>query len=201
MTMTCTFEGCARPIRRPRSGLCEAHYKRKWRCGDPAGQRAHHGDLIKYAQSTIVTAPKDRCVPWPFAKTGQGYGLMWRNGKKAMAHRYVCELQHGAPPSNKHDAAHTCGKGHEGCVNPHHLVWKTRAENMADKIAHGTHSRGEQHPQAKLTEKAVLHIRKAVAARTSTQADLARRYGVHPQYIHCIVSRRSWRWLAEQEHE
>lgn len=50
----------------------------------------------------------------------------------------MCQKAHGDPPSPKHDAAHSCGRGHEGCVNPNHLSWKTKKQNQADRITHGT---------------------------------------------------------------
>lgn len=50
----------------------------------------------------------------------------------------MCILAHGEPPSPEHVAAHSCGQGHEGCVNPGHLRWATVAENIADTLKHGT---------------------------------------------------------------
>jgi hypothetical protein len=81
----------------------------------------------------------EECVIWPMARdASNGYCHMGWNGKRYWAHRLMCELAHGPAPSDKHEAAHSCGKGHEGCVNPRHLEWKTRAENQADRTAHGT---------------------------------------------------------------
>lgn len=33
----------------------------------------------------------------------------------------MCELVYGKPPMPKHQAAHNCGKGNLGCINPKHL--------------------------------------------------------------------------------
>src|SRR6185312_1870651 len=61
----------------------------------------------------------DACMPWPFSKDGRvGRGGLTYRGKSYWAHRLMCELAHGAPPTPKHQAAHNCGKGHYGCVNP-----------------------------------------------------------------------------------
>jgi hypothetical protein len=98
------------------------------------------------------------------------------------------------PPSSKYQAAHKCGNGHLGCVNPKHLSWKTRAENEADKIAHGTISRGERNGHAKLVEASVIAIISR-ADRGETQQSLADSFGVHQSTISVIVHRKRWRYL------
>lgn len=65
--------------------------------------------------------------------------------------------------------------GHVGCHNnntpgddrPENLRWDTLAGNFADKVANGTHARGERNVKAKLTEAAVLEIRKSCESSTS----------------------------------
>lgn len=48
--------------------------------------------------------------------------------------RLVLEWKSGPPPSELHEAGHTCPKGeNELCVNPEHLEWMTREENEAHK--------------------------------------------------------------------
>jgi hypothetical protein len=68
----------------------------------------------------------DECVTWPFSRNRDGYP----SGQK---HRWVCEKVNGPSPSARHVAAHSCDRGHEGCINKRHLEWKTHAENMRDK--------------------------------------------------------------------
>ena len=80
----------------------------------------------------------DDCLPWPFCRDGRvGRGRMGHEGKRPWAHRLMCELAHGPPPTPKHQAAHECGKGHYGCVNPRHLAWKTNSENQLDRRKNG----------------------------------------------------------------
>lgn len=77
------------------------------------------------------------CLLWPFGKA-RGYGQVTAgNGDKRIlkAHRVMCGMAHGEPPTPKHEAAHSCGN--HGCVNPNHLSWKTRAENQAESVAMG----------------------------------------------------------------
>lgn len=80
----------------------------------------------------------DDCVTWPFSTNGMGYGVFAYLGENHYAHRFVCELAHGAPPTDGHQAAHSCGNGHNGCVTPSHLSWKTNSENQLDRREHGT---------------------------------------------------------------
>lgn len=82
----------------------------------------------------------DECLTWPFARV-RGYGQVKAWGKIRKAHRVMCQLAHGEPPSAEHHAAHSCGRGHLGCVHSGHLSWKTPKENAMDKTLHGTHGR------------------------------------------------------------
>jgi hypothetical protein len=60
------------------------------------------------------------------------------SGHFERATRVMCKLAHGPAPTPKHHAAHSCGKGHEACINPKHLRWATPRENAADAKLHGT---------------------------------------------------------------
>ena len=48
----------------------------------------------------------------------------------------MCFLAHGEPPTPDHVAAHSCGKGRDGCVHPKHLRWATSSENALDLSVH-----------------------------------------------------------------
>lgn len=75
----------------------------------------------------------DECLDWPFSRNLNGYGHLSYNGKVREAHRVLCIMVRGEPPTPKHHAAHSCGRGKFGCVNPRHIVWKTPSENMMDR--------------------------------------------------------------------
>jgi hypothetical protein len=142
-----------------------------------------------------VDHPSDECLTWPYAldKT-TGHGSVNINRKIEDPSRVMCALVHGKPPTTKHEAAHSCGKGHKGCVNPRHLSWKTHAENMADTLVHGTSTKGERHGCAKLTESEVLAIRDG-ARRGVTQKALAERFNVSDGAIYSIVHNINWRHI------
>lgn len=97
------------------------------------------------------------------------------------------------PPTPKHDAAHSCGKGKNGCVTKRHLSWKTRKENEADKIPQDKHTRGERRWNAKLTEDDVHRIRSLKGKMT--MQEIGDRFGVCATAIHDIYRHKNWGWL------
>ncbi|ANL02641.1 HNH endonuclease protein [Rhizobium phage RHph_Y25] len=176
--------------------LCGPHYTRLLRHGDPLGGGTSPGEPMRFVHEVVLHYTGEDCLSWPFGKHPKGYGQICVDSKIVYAHRYVCELVRGAPPTSEHDAAHSCGKGHEGCVAPGHLVWKTRAENEADKLSHGTHSRGERHVGAKLTEAAVREIINLKGLES--QSKLAKRFKVSESLIYAVHAGRAWAWLTEK---
>lgn len=117
-------------------GWCVAHYERWRRHGDPLGggpPRASSAEPARYFRDTVLAYEGDDCLAWPFCRDRNGYGKM---GGKIVS-RLVCEKEHGPPPTPAHEAAHSCGKGHEACVAKRHLSWKTRAENASERVIHG----------------------------------------------------------------
>lgn len=121
----------------------------------------------------------DDCLFWPFARCAGRYGSVTRNGKSRYAHREMCEAKNGPPPTAKHEAAHSCGRGFDGCVNPNHLSWKTRHENQSDRMLHGTVMCGERHGNCRLRKSQVLEI----IASSESQKTLAERFGVSISHI------------------
>lgn len=132
------------------------------------------------------------CLMWPFSRSSRGYGRIRLNGTNMQVTRIMCAYRHGSPPTSKHEAAHSCGKGRFGCVNPQHLRWATATENNADRLVHGTHNKGEQNGRAKLSEADVLAIR---AVKGVLHRDLAQQYGVSFRTIAHVINYRSWVWL------
>lgn len=106
----------------------------------------------------------------------------------------MCTLAHGKRPSRRHQAAHSCGKSHEGCVHPGHLRWATPQENEADKLLHGTHMRGERNHNAKLTEDDIRLIR-SLRGKLSQRA-IGEKFHVSEAAIMMIHSGRNWGWLT-----
>ena len=139
-----------------------------------------------------VDFDEDDCLLWPFSHGGRGYGRLRIDGRLQQAHRIMCKYRHGPPPTPVHEAAHSCGNGHLGCVHPMHVSWKTPKENQADKIIHGTSNRGNRSARTKLTQADVLAIR---AAEGTPHRLLAIEYGVAESTISCVIRRHKWAWL------
>lgn len=191
MRRECSIEGCSKQVLA--RGLCSAHYRRLSVYGSPTGGGRQQG-LLKQFAFEASTYSGDECVIWPFGKDRAGYGRMRWAGRDAGAHQVVCELAHGPRPTPKHEAAHSCGMGHTGCVSPTHLRWATHKENHSDRAAHGTNNAGESCGSAKLTEEDVLEIRRVYGPGIS-QISLARKYGVESSSIRKILSRVTWRHI------
>lgn len=187
---TCTIEGCHKPQRS--FGLCVAHYTRQRRHGSPSGGGPEYAQAQQFLRDHAGHVG-DECLFWPFARGSKGDGVVYFRGKQTSTNYAMCCLAHGEPPSSKHEAAHSCGRGHDACVNPNHLRWATRKENHADKLLHGTHNRGEQGPSAKLTIAQVREIRKLRGV--VKQRVLAEKFNVTVGAIHSIQIRKNWAWL------
>jgi hypothetical protein len=131
----------------------------------------------------------DWCLVWPFARDKHGRGMMSHDGESHWAHRFMCKLVKGEPPTPEHTAAHSCGNGHGGCINPHHLGWKTQAENLEDCREHGTLVR---HHGGNVRRVMPEEIEAIKAARGfQTQGHLAAKYGVSEGTISDIWHGRS----------
>lgn len=136
----------------------------------------------------------DYCLLWPYRLTRKGYGLAVIGGRQMQAHRWMCILSHGEPPSPEMQAAHICGN--PNCVNPRHLRWATQSENQQDRVQHGTTNRGERDGMAKLSEQQVQAI---IALKSIISGvELAEVYGVNPSAIYKIWRGERWAHLMQQ---
>lgn len=190
--MICDIQGCGG--KRDSRGLCSMHYLRLRKHGDPLGGppfRARKGQISAFLHKAISYEGTD-CLIWPFSRNSRGYAHLRRGGRDQLATRIVCERVNGPSPTDKPEAAHTCGNGNLGCVSGRHLVWKDRAGNAADMIAHGTAQCGEKMWIAKLTEENVREIR---GSSEATKV-IATRFGVTPSNIIFIRRRMTWKHIA-----
>lgn len=189
----CSVEGCNGNAHRSASaakGLCSAHYMRFKRHGAPLAGGTPKGELMRFITEVALKHTGNECLTWPFATNEAGRGVIRIAGKRHIASRYVCELVNGPPPTSEHEAAHSCGKGHEGCIAPEHLSWKTSKENKADQLVHNTRSRGERNGVSKLTEVQVSEI--LTLKGSMTQKEIAVMFGISPGNVSAIHRRISW---------
>ena len=190
----CTISGCGK--HHFSLGLCSSHYSRLQREGPEFDRsiilsRAGVGDDV--IQHALTKADPDACIEWPLHRSAKGYGRTTRDGVQIDAHRLVCILAHGTPPSDKHFACHSCDN--PSCINKHHLRWDTHQGNIADRQQRNRQMHGSRHYKAKLTEDDVRDIRSRLLKGESEQA-LAIEYGVTHGSIWFIRNGVTWKHVA-----
>ncbi len=144
---------------------------------------------------------REFCLIWPLSRAQNGYPTAGK-GNAIRPHRIMCEHRHGPPPSPEHQAAHSCGNGHLGCVNPWHLNWKTPAENQIERYQ----QQGGQMPRFRLRPDQVDEIR-SMKGRERT-VDTAARFQCTEANIRQIQSGKTWskertdyrHWTSEEIH-
>ncbi len=154
-------------------------------------KKGRHLEGMEWLRSHIGHTGDD-CLIFPLRAHCRGYPLVsCGNGYRPLASRLMCEWVNGPPPTPKHEAAHSCGKGHLGCVHPKHLSWKTRAENQRDRRQHGTTMNGIE---PKLTPKDVIEIR-SMKGKLNME-EIGRRYNVSGTNISLVLKRKTWARIA-----
>jgi hypothetical protein len=125
----------------------------------------------------------DACLIWPFGKRWNGYGQVGDgNGKVAYPHRIMCEMVHGAPPTAKHVAAHSCHNGHNGCVHPKHLDWKTARQNVLERK-----NVPDMDWPTRQTSIPAEHIAKIIELRGKmNQREIGKMFGISYQHVSVI---------------
>jgi hypothetical protein len=143
---------------------------------------------------------KEFCLIWPFSRAQNGYAQV--GAARLVPTRVMCEHRNGPPPTPEHQAAHSCGNGDGGCVNPWHLNWRTVAENQIERYQH----QGGPMPRFRLRPEQVDEIR-SMKGRERT-VDTAARFQCTEANIRQIQSGKTWRqdrtdyrhWTPEEVH-
>lgn len=134
------------------------------------------------------------CWEWQAYRTPKGYGRFGvADGKMVLAHRFAWELVRGPVPEGLcvcHHCDNPC------CVRPSHLFTGTNTDNQHDMARKGRNAqpKGEAHWKAKLTDEAVLDIRRRVEGG-ETQKSAAKIHGVHKTMVSLIVRRKNWKHI------
>ena len=142
-------------------------------------------DFVRHA----IAFEGDDCLIWPFYRMRDGRPQVRFQRRTQYVSNIVCLLAHGPQPA-KHETAHVCGNGHLGCVNPKHLYWATREQNMADRVRHGGGNGRERNGNAKLTERDVEEMRSLKGKLTQRQ--IADRFGIRQPAVSRILSGARW---------
>ena len=154
--------------------------------------------LQKIIESHSVPVTETGCWLWEGHCDRNGYGqkrLKIFDNKNMFAHRLSYLAYIGNDIENK-SVCHKCDV--PCCVNPDHLFLGSHKDNMSDmsnkkrnRVPHPK-MQGENHFNARLTEKDVIEIRKKFKPRVNTYKMLSEEYGISPRTVGAIVNRSLW---------
>ena len=190
---TCSIEGCAR--RGYCRGWCKAHYVRFQRHGDPLGGTPETIEGRLLARMDRSGGP-DSC--WPFVAPGASRSghlqLSWKD-RMLPVHRLAYQTWCGPIPDGL-VVRHRCDN--PPCCNPAHLELGTVADNNRDRDERGRQRspKGEQAPNAKLTESDVIEIRRLADDGIVSQKHIGEMFGISQSTVHLIHVRKAWRHVA-----
>ncbi len=138
----------------------------------------------------------DECwIDWPWKGCKpEGYPMATRPGERQRsAAHLVLELDGRLRPGFEFALQISCDN--PSCVNPLHIRWGTRQENMDEMVqrgrARGKEQRGESNTSAKLTNHLVREIRQRVAAG-EMQKDVAADIGISRMSVSDLVRGVTW---------
>jgi hypothetical protein len=191
----CREDGCDKPA--ATRGYCKNHYQnRRYHrtIPDDAPRFRRRSEDLDAFISTAIASDSDACILWPFQRSEAGRAYRSSEDKSHYVHVHVCEARHGPKPPDKDVAAHECGNGHLGCINPKHLSWKTHQENIQDAISHGTWAHGERVGGARFSGSEIMDMRRRWASGES-QSSIGRSYGVAQSHIYNIITGKTWKHL------
>jgi len=135
-----------------------------------------------------------RLLKLPVDRKGYYRIALRRNNKpiKMFVHRIVLETFVGLCP-NGMEARHLDGNSQNNYVE--NLTWGTPTENRHDRIKHGTHNRGEDHPMTKLKVIEVKQIKNLLEESTLTEQHIGEMFGVSRDVVSKIKQRKNWSWV------
>lgn len=123
-----------------------------------------------------TTVDENGCWIWDGATFHFGYAKVFWGGQHLRGHRISYEAFVGPIPDSL-VVRHICDV--PGCLNPDHLVVRTRADSRRDCVERGRHATGSRVRTSKLTEAQ----RECIIWSTAPTAELAQRYGVHASTV------------------
>jgi len=150
--------------------------------------------LERFWEKVRIGAPNE-CWEWIAYRNAAGYGTICVEGCSDRAHRVSWVFYHGKPIPLGMFVLHTCDN--RACVNPHHLILGTQADNLHDMVHKARHPRGTHNGSAKLSEDDVKEIVSLAYAGELSHSQLANHYGVHQCTITAILTGRNWGWFTD----
>jgi hypothetical protein len=171
-------------------GLCRRHYLRWWRA-TPSNQRPTPTRQQRF-WAKVDKGPG--CWEWTGSRRPSGHGQFVGDHRKAIsASTYSLMLHLGYPPPEGTETCHRCDN--PPCVNPRHLYYGTRQNNIDDAWARGRMPVGSERYAAKLNEEQVVLIREAYALGADASA-LAEQFGIAVVTLRHIVLGLKWKQVG-----
>lgn len=133
----CNVAGCAKRIKA--RGWCSMHYWRWQTHGDP--DHVAKQASVEWLKQAIATRDRTTCwddPPWRTVTTEGGYPVIRYEGHSMVATRVVMLLTHRPRPAG-HEVLHSCDN--KRCLNPEHIRWGTRSENVREAYERGLNPR------------------------------------------------------------
>lgn len=151
----------------------------------------------RFWAKVAIKANDDECWEWLGSCDTHGYGNFFWNSKITVSSKIAWMYPNYVIPKG-FEICHSCDN--PACCNPKHLWLGTHQENMDDKMRKGRQGnikqavrRGEAHPNHKLTQSQVDHIRQLYTQGNITLKALGELYDVDISSIHAIIKRVTWK--------
>lgn len=196
---TCKLGGC--DLIAKAQGLCDRHYTRLRRHGDPSvNLRApRDGSLAERLEHSGWTEVLRRpelgpCWEWDGGRYNTGYGCVSVGDSKRNHASRVAYLAWVGPLDDGLFACHRCDN--PPCINPAHLFAGTPKENSEDAAKKNRSAHGERQGGHKLTEDEVRAARVAYATGKFSHRELAQAYGVSTSGINLAIRGKTWARVA-----
>lgn len=185
---SCSATDCDRSVRSRQ--LCNTHYLRWWKKASPEERRRPSKPQLFWAK--VQRGPG--CWEWQGARrpTGHGYFVGYER-KVVSAARFSLEMHLGESIPPGMETCHRCDN--PPCVNPRHLYFGTRQNNVDDAWARGLMPVGSQRPAAKINEEQVIRIREAYAMGADARI-LAGQFGIAVPTLRQIVLGLKWKQVG-----
>lgn len=142
---------------------------------------------------------RNGCWEWQGSLNSTGYGTIAWDGKRYTTHRVAAWLagmvDNPTRPKNAAEKTHVLHKcDNRRCCNPSHFFLGSYRDNQLDAYTkrRRVQPKGENHANAKLSDKDAVQIRKLYQAGM-VQTVLAKKYGVSQGAISLIVRGKSYK--------
>lgn len=109
-------------------------------------------------------------------------------------HQLVLETYRGLCPPDM-ECRHLNGNPADNHLE--NLRWGTHANNLGDRIKHGTNKPGEESPLAKLTEQDVKRIRHYYRNKIYSARELAKKFNTHESNVYYILAGKTWKHILQ----